>query len=47
MTQFGSRLVTELDSQSVAAINSLHPFHSQGSWLESMQRMLHLEGSAS
>jgi len=47
LTQLGSRVVTELDPQSVAALNNLHPFHSQGSWLESMQRMLHLEKNAS
>ena len=39
----GSRLLTELDSQSFAALKNMPSLFSQGSWLENMQRVLHLE----
>ena len=47
LTQSGSRLMSQLDPQSAAALNNLHPFHTQGAWLGRMQHMLHLDDSAS
>lgn len=47
ITHFGDRLSTELDPQSVAALNQLRPFHDQRPWLEIMQHKLHVnEGAA-
>jgi HTH-type transcriptional regulator, sugar sensing transcriptional regulator len=43
LTHLGGRLTAELDPQCIAALQKLHPLHTQGSWLESMQRMLHLD----
>jgi predicted transcriptional regulator len=40
LTCLGDRLGTVLDPQTIAAINTLHPLHSQGPWLDMMQRMI-------
>ena len=47
LTQLGSRLPAELDPQSLAALNDLHPLHSNGAWLEIMQGMLRRENPGS
>lgn len=45
LTHFGNRLFSELDPQSIAALNNLRPFHDQGPWLEVMQRKLKVDKS--
>ncbi len=42
LTTLGDRLFSEFDPQSLAELNHLHPFHTQGAWLEVMRQMLHL-----
>ncbi len=46
ITHFGTRLLSELDPQSIAALNQLRPFHDQGLWLEVMQHRLHVNERA-
>ena len=43
LTHFGKRLNTELDTDTLAVLNRLRPIDNQGTWLETMQHMLHLE----
>jgi HTH-type transcriptional regulator, sugar sensing transcriptional regulator len=40
LTSFGNRLYSELDPQTLTALNALHPLHAQGEWLKVMQHML-------
>lgn len=47
LTGLGSRLFSELDPQSIAALNNLQPLHTQGKWLEAMQQKLQSENNAS
>jgi hypothetical protein len=47
LTALGNRLYSELDPQTIAALNNLHPLHEEGEWLEVMRRMLRLEDNAS
>jgi HTH-type transcriptional regulator, sugar sensing transcriptional regulator len=43
MTHFGNKLYSELDTQSIDALNDLKPLHSEGKWLEVLESMLHRE----
>jgi HTH-type transcriptional regulator, sugar sensing transcriptional regulator len=47
LTHWGNRLFTELDPQSLAALNNLRSLFTPGSWLENMQQILKLKDKAS
>lgn len=46
LTHLGSRLFSEMDQQSITALNNLHPFHTKGPWLKVMQRKLNVDDSS-
>lgn len=47
LTSLGNRVFSELDPQTIAALNTLRPFHTQGAWLDEMRSLLHLEDQTS